>query len=221
MNQSRYFSDIYEGTRGIAMDEYAHSGRVLLALKATEGIGHVDVIHKSRTARAHAYGLTVLHYHFARPDDNRSPADEAGHFAREVKPVLRPGDYLCLDIERFRPEGSATTVAWCEQFCTLVHGYTGHSPIVYASESVLAAPLAPLRVPGERYWVAKYGPGPVKLARRRHLFAWQYTDGAVGPLPRIGPGIGACDNSIMSRRMGWVLRARTLRRRRGVSNKAS
>lgn len=201
--------------------EYAHWGRVLLALKTTEGVHHDDTAYAARVRWAHALGLTVLHYHFARPDLDTTPTDEATHFCHTIIPHLHPGDYLCVDVERTLTKGSGLTFKWVEDFCGLVHHLTGHTPIVYANESTLNTLLRKLRVPGQRYWVAKYGEGKPSLPRGMNVWAWQYTDGTIGPMPHDGPGIGPCDNSIMSRKFGLTLRLRTLRRRRRGANKAS
>lgn len=221
MQQSRYFSDVSNNNSRCDVQEYAHWGRVLLAHKVTEGATFVDGTYAARVRWAHARGLTVLHYHFARPDEGNDPTTEAAHFARHMRGHLAPGDYVCLDIERLAKGRRESLQVWAERFCVHLHGLVGHWPIIYSGESLLTTELRGLKIPGERYWVAKYGQGPANAGVGRRVWAWQFTDGAVGPLPHDGPGIGACDNSILPRRMGWLLRARTLRRRRGGAHKAS
>ena len=159
MSNSRLFADTFNGTASVNMQDYARAGYSLIAIKASEGTGFIDFLHAGRSRRAHDEGLTVLHYHFARPDEGSSAIDEAQLFARVVRPTWRPGDYLALDIERTHPNGSGATTDWCKIFVTEAYRLLDATPIIYGSESFLRDVIGGLKVKGERYWPAKYGPG--------------------------------------------------------------
>jgi lysozyme len=220
MRNRRYFADVSNNNSAVQVAEYAKAGHVLLATKASEGVSFIDGKHAGWARWAHAEGLTVLHYHFARPDAGNNPAVEAGNFARAVRPLLKGGDYLCLDWERKNALRGFTATTWCEAFCREVKRLTGHTPIVYASESVFKSDLLGLHIPGGRYWVAKYGPPPADVGAGRKVWGWQYTNGQVGNTPHGALGIGSCDMSVLNRRTAVALQLRAWRRRRSILHKA-
>ena len=216
----KYFADTYNGTEHVDLAQYAQAGHSLLGVKASEGMAFVDAWHALRSRAAHAHGLTVLHYHFARPDEGNSPLTEAAFFTRVVKPLWVPGDYVCLDMERGVHGLSFDDVVWVEHFCRMVKRWLGATPIVYANESTLNGVLLDLRVPGERRWVARYDSAERAHIRRGSRWAEQFTDGSLGRAPRSAAGIGPCDMSELNRVTAVALRLRTLRRRWGHPDKA-
>lgn len=70
------------------------SGLSFVFVKATEGTGYVNPRHAAQVAHGREHGLTVGHYHFARPGP---PAPQADFFLRTT--ARRPGDILALDWE--------------------------------------------------------------------------------------------------------------------------
>jgi GH25 family lysozyme M1 (1,4-beta-N-acetylmuramidase) len=213
MRELRYMADVYEGNTVRSLIDYFNAGRTIIALKATEGQSHIDVHHAERARTAHGQGGTVLHYHFGRPDTGDSPWSEADAFIRAVRPTWVPGDYLALDIETATRDLTPADGVWCERFAHRCHETFGATPVVYANESTLQTTLARMKVPGERYWVAKYGPGQPSLPHGKRVWAWQFTDGQFGKTPHSAPGIGACDQSLLPLWVALPLRARTFRRR--------
>lgn len=218
MRQLRYMTDGYEFTRPLDVAKYMAAGRSILALKASEGTQHVDVEHAPRSRWTHSEGGTVLHYHFGRPDLGNRASAEAEHYLRVTKPLWKPGDYLCLDMERGLIDGMGTPSEWCEHFSEWCATHFGAHPIIYANESTLNGPLRNLRIPGERYWVAKYGDGWPHLLGRKKIWAWQFTDGKLGKQPHTAPGVGQCDQSLLPLWVAVPLAARTWRRRRAISH---
>lgn len=213
MQQFRLMSDVYEGNGTFDVNEYADSGRTIIALKASEGNFHVDRDHAQRTLKAHDRHLSVVHYHFARPEKGQDPIGDAINFVRVVRPHFNDYDYLCCDIEEMARGGQLNTAEWVEAFCTRVHRELGHYPVVYCGESFGREFLRTLKVPGERYWVAKYGPGHPDAPHGERVWAWQFTDGQEGPPPHEAPGLRRGDDSQLPLRFALVLRTRLARRR--------
>lgn len=213
----RYFADTYNGTESVNMHDYAAAGHCLIALKASEGRSFIDPVHARRSREAHAMGLSVLHYHFARPDEGNNPELEAHLFAMVVKPTWQPGDYLWLDYERDITHSSLPAKRWVEIFCRVVHEHLGATPILYAEASRMNGELADVRITGERYHPAKYGGAPTRLSRRRTKWGEQFTNGVEGDHPHAAAGIGQCDMNLLNARVAWSLRVRTgLRRWRAL-----
>lgn len=213
MRSYQLFADTYEGTPTVNVGEYTRAGHVILACKATEGLSHIDKWHAGRAREAHAWGLSVIHYHFARPDEGNDPLREAAFFVQVVKPTWRKGDYLWLDMERGVQRRSDTDALWSETFCAEVHRLFGATPIVYSSESTLNGTLRNVRVKGERYAPAKYGGSPSRLEGRKRKWSEQFTDGTLGHQPHSIEGIGKCDLNNLSRGVASAVRIRTGGRR--------
>lgn len=72
------------------------AGYRIIALKATESTTYNWPGDDALTARWHALGGKVVHYHFARPGSARAQAD---YFLSAVAGRWADGDLLCLDAE--------------------------------------------------------------------------------------------------------------------------
>lgn len=127
-------------------------------LKATEGSTYTDPTFASRRREAHAAGLYVGAYHFARPDtgtvstlDARS---EAQHFAGVVRELgadaLRPA--LDLEIKAPRPE----YVQWARVWNAEVLRLLGAGPLFYSYPYYIAGLRAAEPI-GYGLWLADYG----------------------------------------------------------------
>jgi len=216
MNNYKYFADQYEGNGDPDLAAYAHAGHCLYAHKATEGALHIDRRHAARAMWAHESGLTVMHYHYCRPDEHY-PRGERALFWSQVEPVFKSGDILALDFERGAVnDRGLTDTTYIERFWNDLHGTTGHSAVVYGSTSFLEdnARIGWLR--WRRRWQAQYGSEPGRAPWGTAKWAWQLTDGQSGPLPHALTGIGRCDVSLLNPWTALALRARTARRRRTV-----
>lgn len=210
----RYVADQYEGNAEPDLALYAHYGHVLYAHKATEGTAHIDAMHAQRARRAHEQGLTVLHYHFCRPDQHASAAAEAAAFWRAVKPVYQPGDILALDCET---EGGRPWVGspdYVPNLAAAVHKASNVYPWTYGSTFFLDTVIPVSFLRKNPRWEAAYGPKPGRGRWGKPWAMWQFTDGQAGPTPHALAGIGECDISELSFRYGVPLRIRCERRRR-------
>ena len=218
MRSYRYMADLYEGDQEPDLALYANYGHTCVALKASEGVTHADTTHAGRSRQAHAHGLTVVHYHYCKPSSQNSVGVEAAFFWRWVKPVWQPGDYLALDVEELSPHGARATGEYTEMMVEHVHRVSGHTPLVYGSTSFLEMIGNTAYLKTVRRWQAQYGSMPGWGPWRRPWWAWQFTDGTVGPGPHRCAGIPRGDISLLNWRTAVVLRSRFRRRRRRLKH---
>jgi GH25 family lysozyme M1 (1,4-beta-N-acetylmuramidase) len=124
------------------------SGRDFAVLKATEGVGYVDASFAANRKAAHAAGLIVGLYHFARAGD---PAAEAAYFVRTVG-TLQPGEFLVLDWE----VPGANPPAWCRQWLDAVYAATGVRPLIYMNSTAMNASNWSTVAADTGLWLARY-----------------------------------------------------------------
>lgn len=214
MRNLRLFADQYEGNSEPNLATYARAGHTLYAHKATEGVAHVDRAHMRRARLAHAQGLTVMHYHFCRPDQH-DPLREVKQFWNVSKLCWQPGDFLALD---FEPEEghdpSHWTAAYLEGLWDNLYAVSKEGARVYGSTSFLSERTREVWLRRRATWAAQYGTNPAAGSWGRHWWAWQFTDGQAGPEPHALEGIGACDVSMLNIVTATSLAVRTWRRRR-------
>ena len=125
-------------------------------LKASEGKGYKDTyLHNYMDIITSSDKKPLIgFYHFARPEINCNPWDEANNFIEAVKFYLQYNPILALDVE-----ARALTVPflddWCVDFCTIVYQETGIKPLIYcsASETMRFKKCAAF---GSGLWVAKW-----------------------------------------------------------------
>lgn len=198
--KARYLmADVSNHQRNVNLAKYKKAGHRVIGLKATEGVGYVDPLYVSRVKRAHAMGLKVVHYHFARPDNHPAPWAEAEFFAKTVKPFLKRGDRVCLDLET--PSRNVNMPKYARGFADRVRKLLKVKYPWFYSYTGFIHQYIGVQPPKTRLWLADYSP-PI-LGKRSGLgtiWAHQFTDGTRGPTPHILPGIGRCDVSKLSRR---------------------
>jgi len=109
------------------------SGRVFAFIKATEAWDYTDPLLATHTANAHAAGMLIGVYHFARPDLGRPGTEEANWFVSRAGAYMGPG-YLppVLDLER--TAGGLGT--WAHDFCNRVYQLKGVRPLIYTNWSI-------------------------------------------------------------------------------------
>lgn len=144
-------------------------------MKATEGIRFRDpkmqyymrVLNKDML-----YGF----YHFARPDLDNDPEDEAMHFVSTVEKYISDRSVLALDVE-----ADALNVknldAWCCTWAQIVDIQTGILPMIYISTSNTKKLPATADL-GCGLWAAKWGNKPTQKQCEPWPFwaIWQYTN---------------------------------------------
>jgi GH25 family lysozyme M1 (1,4-beta-N-acetylmuramidase) len=130
-----------------------HAGIAAAYLKASEGVTWNDETYAQRRRNAHAAGLYVGAYHFARPHHNNAKA-EAEHFCRTIG-QLGPRDLLpALDLEEAPP--SSALFQWAVTFNATVHEHVGRFPIFYSYPAYIEGMKLPRPV-GSGLWLASYG----------------------------------------------------------------
>ena len=112
-----------------------HTGITASALKATEGGAFRDSLFVGARAECAHFGIRVMPYHFARPDQHPGPMgaiQEAEHFCNVVG-AIHPWEWRpMLDFET-PPFTAEWVVAWNEH----VHTRLGVWPILYSYWSAL------------------------------------------------------------------------------------
>lgn len=198
------FADLSNNnSQAVSIKQYASAQHLLLAQKCTEGDYFFDSTWLERVTAAHDNRLSVLHYHFARPE-NGTPEAEADWFWHHCKPHFSTHyrDRVCVDIETSNLSGWP---GYCKRFESRLRALTGqwsyNRLIGYTYLSAIISLGGQLRLGPGQWWIAALGPQqpPYKLPGGQFLWGWQYTNGAVGSAgPQAFAGIGHCDGSFLN-----------------------
>lgn len=203
----RLMADVSSNNGLISVPNYSRAGHVVLAVKATQGIGYVNPFHLSQCNLAHDFGLTVVHYHYC--EVGNSIEQEIAHFRNTYIRAWRPGDYACFDIEV-----NGLTTSYADVILRKYYQDTQREPLLYTYQSFFDNQLKGVKIPGNRVWLANYSPVVIRLPRPYILWAKQYTDGTLGPGPHFYSGIGNCDGSEITAGVASALRLRKVRTKR-------
>jgi hypothetical protein len=206
MNQ-RIFPDISNFTGHFNAHQVATAGAPIVGILCTDGLNFVSPTYAEQAAEAHAAGLRVWHYHFARPEQDPHGNGEATHFWKHAKPHYRPGDRLSLDVERSHPNGTGALVSYVRHLDAMLHDVSGIHQVLYMPDSLFRQCGPALQVLSGDYWIASWGGKVARLGHGRRMVAQQISNGQEGFTPFTVPGIGACDTN----RLQWWY-ARRLRR---------
>ncbi len=168
--------------------------------KITEGTSWSDP-YGARRWREMA-GLGFPHrggYHFIHPSE--SGRDQADHFLSALHAdgvVIRSSDVLCCDCEVSDGEHASLVATCVREFGQVLAKETPAARWLYGGGPFLYECGVPLDG-YEAHWLSAYtgDPAPYMIYGRARTVAWQYSDGVYGPSPRVCPGIGAGDMSII------------------------
>jgi len=195
--KSRYFADI--SNNNLQWDAKKYAAKYdLIVMKASEGKTFQDPVYIKRARAARKAGLTIYSYHFARPGNGNSGRAEAWNFCHQVKKVgpLRKSDRYVLDWEdtKYSQPGDS----WVKQFVRECSRQGVPVTIIYSGGWYWKLKYMPKQADGKtplRYWHSAYSSkiSNVPANAKKHLWAWQFTDGVNGPEPKSAPGIGRCD----------------------------
>lgn len=198
---SPLFADISSNNRGLNAKSYRNAGHILVGIKATEGTNYTNPHHRPWCLNAGLNWISVVHYHFARPDLNSDPEQEAAHFLAVALPLAGWWDYLCVDIERATPAGWKHDPAWCHSFDGYVIAHSRFRSILYANRSTLELSDAWLASDRKRVWDADWSNAPDYAPPGYECVFRQTSDGTFGPEPHSLAGVGQCDVNRMSHSM--------------------
>jgi len=166
------------------------AGIVGCIYKATEGSGYTDPTYVQQQQAAKAIGLKWGAYHFATAASTSSQIDNFMKFA-----CPDPDELFCLDWEDYGSNTMSLSAVkeWIAEVetqlgregqCVLYSGNTAKEALGNSIDTFLGS---------RRLWLCQYGTTPVWQRSWNGYWAWQFTDGIVGPMPHTIPGIGPCD----------------------------
>lgn len=161
--------------------------------KATQGETNQDATYIARRDKAKKAGLMWGAYHFGTVKDVKK---QAANFLNVVKPTNK--DLLVLDFED-NTTGTTMSLNQAREFIKIIYKETGRYPGLY-SGALLKAELGNQEDPLLKncwLWISHYTPkpSPVIVRNWKTWTMWQYTDGALGGIPREVDGIGRCDRN--------------------------
>lgn len=200
---NRYFADLSNNNAHFDAQAYRKAGHLLVALKASEGVGFMDPLYRKRRHEAHAARLAVVHYHFARPDRHPGRAggkDEAHAFLAAIKGGVGKRDALCIDVER--GSNAQASQGYLDEFANQLKRIYPHKPLILYRSRANHTNLK-----DSRNWVAAYDGHRMALLAGVGTWAHQFTDGTIGAEPHSCAGVGRCDISRLNMRSYLRLRA--------------
>jgi GH25 family lysozyme M1 (1,4-beta-N-acetylmuramidase) len=197
------FPDVSNWQPTVDWDVVRQAGSVrvgqLAITKLTEGTTLTDAYGAGRLRLMAAAGFPHRGgYHFLHPAE--SPRAQAEHFlevAHSDGVVIRESDVLVCDAEVSDGQRAATVRQAVAEFGAIVKAETpakvwlyGGGPFIRENGITLSG--------YDGHWLGAYvvSPAPFEVFGARTV-AWQYTNGTYGPAPRVCPGIGSCDLSIV------------------------
>lgn len=196
LSADNFYSDVSSNNAYFNAAQYKSAGHRVIAVKATEGTGYINPDYAGWVHTAHAHGLAVLHYHFARPE-NGNPVGQAKHFWEvSQEHFVRPGDYLFWDVET---DGPGNAGAWLKEADRYLNTFARVHPWLYTPLSYYET--GHLTVASRHFVIAAWGVRKPTLRRGDTLAGWQYGDGHYGPngYPRTFAGIpGNPDSNLLS-----------------------
>src|SRR5436190_6630664 len=124
--------DVYSGDGNPTWSTVKANGYTFGWIKATEGFTFNDSNFSTSIQNAHAAGMLVAGYHYARYDNNTASA-EVTHYLNIAGSYITAG-YLApmLDVEEpNNPLSRTQTSQWVNDWCNGILSATGVRPIVY------------------------------------------------------------------------------------------
>ncbi len=182
--------DISHHNGNVDLMKAKQAGIVGVIHKGTQGTGMFDNTYDQNRQKAQAAGLLWGAYHFGTNTDGAAQAD---FFLSKIN-----ADKQTLLVLDYEPNGKSTMrFAQARAFVQRIKEVTGRFPGLY-SGSLIKQQLGgkpPDPVFSQCFlWIAQYGPAPRGIPKTWSSWTfWQYTDGAVGPMPHAVDGIGPCD----------------------------
>lgn len=221
MNPVRLVADISSNNARFDAKAYRAAGHCRITIKATQGANYVDPNYRLWVETAHSAGLCVGHYHFCAPETGER-FTEQNHYLRTVKPYLRPGDLLHLDLERGLPLCERQELAsYLKAFHDFMQNATKYPEFPYMDSYYYTEIRRYLSGGGWRFWIAAYGEDQPQLRSGDTLWGWQYSEGYGPREPVAAAGIGTCDMTLLNRRAAFSDYLATRRMKRAKVGKAT
>jgi|BarGraNGADG00212_1021973.scaffolds.fasta_scaffold05307_5 lysozyme len=177
----------HPGGAAINWGAVAGSGQAFAIVKATES-GYVNPYLGTDIAQAHAAGLVVGAYAYARPQYDA--AGQADKFSQAIGTLPAPALPPILDLEEAGGLNPADLIAWTHRFLDRARGATGITPMIYTGPWFWSTAMADnTGFAAYPLWEASYTTAsvPQHLASWSTYTLWQFTDNAY--IPGIGGGV--------------------------------
>lgn len=172
---------------GVDWSRVAADGQRYAFIKATEGTAYVNEHFLTDVHAAHAAGLVVGTYHYARP--SRDARTQAAHYATALAALPQNSLPPVLDIEVDEGLGERELQRWVRDFLTEIEALTGRQPMVYTYRYFWAEHLGnTTEFSNYPLWLAAYqNDPPAPVGGWSHLSFWQRSDagrvaGVSGPV---------------------------------------
>lgn len=149
-----------------------------MIIKATEGVTYTDPKFHSHITNALERGLLVGAYHYARPDNNNSPVDEALNFVNAIGTYYKSGMVLALDWES---KAWNYSIDWAIEWLEKIREWTGITPVFYASGGLLKSECKKIEERGFGLWVADYSANSIFATRTKPFDDWVIRQYASAP----------------------------------------
>ncbi len=183
----------YQHPYNAAIDwrQVAASGQSFAIIKATESTSsgtYVNPFLQGDLNGAHAAGLVVGSYAFARP--SRDATAQADAFASAIGRLPAPALPPVLDLEDSGGLSVASLQAWTRTFLGRLQARTGVVPMIYSGPSFWSTYMGgSTEFSGYRLWEAHYtsAPQPWPVGGWPSYTLWQFTDAAA--VPGIASGV--------------------------------
>ncbi|MCS4490719.1 glycoside hydrolase family 25 protein [Corynebacterium sp. ES2794-CONJ1] len=119
----------HPGGAPIAWDHVKSDGHSFAFVKASEGAGWTNDFFVDDANAAHAAGLSVGSYHYARPSGD--PIAQARHYADQITRIAAHPLPPVLDLEVAEGKNPQELAAWTRDFLNEFKAQSGRQPMIY------------------------------------------------------------------------------------------
>lgn len=204
VQQHQLMADISDYQSTFNARSYARAGRRIVMLKAADAADDAGAgEYPARAIAAHQCGLRVVHYLIVRYNLTVNPTID--HYIQRIEPYWHKGDRMLIDLEAYGGPAHQAAGWLADAQGRLVHAHQAPRALGYTNEAYMAEAGRHLADKAPAWIIAAYdglllGPGTPKLPHgsKTILAGKQYTDGTFGAQPRTTPGIGPCDDTILT-----------------------
>jgi GH25 family lysozyme M1 (1,4-beta-N-acetylmuramidase) len=146
--------DVSNNNGAVDWAAVARSGVTFAFLKATEGTSFVDVYYPINRTAAHAQGIKVGAYHFARPGRS-GPEQQAEYFLAAARPA--PAELVpVLDLEDDGGLRTAQVQRWTAGFLGAIERELGVKAIIYSGPWFWRSHVGNADFSEHPLWLAQY-----------------------------------------------------------------
>jgi lysozyme len=174
-------------------DKLLEAGITAIIHKVSQGATFKDPKYKARKKQARDLGFLWGAYHFSSGAD---PIAQANNFL-SVEDASDPDILIALDWED-STSGRNMTLIEAQEFVSEIRRRTGRFPVVYGGNLIRENVTKPNKILKNcPLWYVRYRDTPIGIPTHTWptFTLWQYTNGKVGPEPRLTPGSSGADRN--------------------------